>query len=243
MWKEITTRWIRLQRKAAVDTQAAPEVTESLSETDFFAREASGGWSAKVGGQPDQTEQAKIAALVLAAWQTFFISFRDDEREIEFQHYQAAGLVVNDRLKQFGIEKGLDEQTVRLMLVLLKQFIEDRFLDVDERINLLMATNQQLRARLDGTELTKCYQEDELNSCQKLVRKAMGHHRVQPHQSDALQPTSAELRLLLQALVSEEKHRALFDSTPRTPLDALTTSVVEKLAEENAPVDKRRLNS
>ena len=214
MWKQITTRWIRLQRKSAAAAQQAPEETESPFDTESIAKETVGGSSAE---SASQTEPTEIATLVLAAWQAFFISFRDDEREMEFQHYLAAGLVVNDRLKQGGLEKGLDQQTVRLMLVLLKQFIEDRFLDIDERINDLMATCQQLRARLDSSELTKCYQDDELKSCERLVRQTLSHHRVQPDPPVGVMPTSAELKVLLAALTRPENLDAS-DHTPRTPL-------------------------
>ena len=211
MSEQLSTRWIRLQR---VVDRAAQRVNEDAI-VPFGGDEVANQATA-----PPVVTQAvpTTEALVLALWQTFFANFREDERAFELPHYQAAGLMVTDRLEQFGAEKGLDSQTVHLILALLRQFSDARFRDIDERVNDLVTTCQQLRAQLDVSELSKCYQEDELNSCQRLVRQAMKHLNLSPTNPDDISRPSAELRVVLAALGREGTSRTTVNPPPQTPL-------------------------
>jgi Ankyrin repeats (3 copies)/Ankyrin repeat len=211
MSEQLTTRWIRLQRDAVRAAQQMSDDAVTPFGADDVAAQAS-------TSAPDAQASSTTEALVFGVWQAFFANFREDERAFELPHYQAAGLMVTDRIEQFGVEKGLDAQTVHLMLVLLRQFSDARFRDIDERINDLVTTCQQLRAQLDVSELSKCYQEDELNSCQRLVRQAMKHLNLPSTTSDDISRPSAELRLVLAALGREGTTRTTATPPAQTPL-------------------------
>jgi hypothetical protein len=209
MADQLTTRWIRLKRAAA---QAIEQV--GLETVTPFSDGKENAKPKKDDKQLDVANESTLSALVYGAWQAFFNNFREDEQTFELPHYQAAAIVVTDRLAQLGETHGLDAHTVHLMLELLRQFNDARFRDVDERISDLMASCQQLRAQLDVSELSKCYQEDELNSCQRLVRSELKRLGIESDNSEEIYRPSHELRILLSALGREATTRTSATQTP-----------------------------
>lgn len=187
---QLTTRWIRLQREAA---RAAKEADDAVVPFD----------QARQPPPPIQVpldeDDFGIERLVLHAWRSFFDRFRVDEAEFERPHYVAAGQVVEDRLARLGPNARPDLITCRMIIDLLGQFEEARFRDFNDRVGELMESSQQLKASLDVAELSKCYQEDELLSCQRMVLKELGRRGiVVKGPADQVEPSpSAQLRALL----------------------------------------------
>lgn len=187
---QLTTRWIRLQREAA---RAAKEADDAVVP---FAQLTPAPPTVQV---PMDEDDFGIERLVLHAWRAFFNRFRTDEAEFEKPHYLAAGQVVEDRLAQLGPNARPDLITCRMIIDLLVQFEEARFRDFNDRVSELIESNQQLKANLDVAELSKCYQEDELQSCQRMVTKELQRRAiVVTGPSDQVEASpSAQLRALL----------------------------------------------
>jgi len=186
---QLTTRWIRLQREA---TRAAKEADDAVVP---FAQERQPPPQIQV---PLDEDDFGIERLVLHAWRSFFTRFRVDEAEFERPHYVAAGQAVEDRLARLGDNARPDIITCRMIIDLLGQFEEARFRDFNDRVGELMESSQQLKANLDVAELSKCYQEDELLSCQRMVLKELGRRGiVVKGPADQVEPSpSAQLRAL-----------------------------------------------
>lgn len=187
---QLTTRWIRLRREAA---RAAKEADEAVVP---FARLTPAPPAVQV---PLDEDDFGIERLVLHAWRAFFNRFRADEAEFERPHYAAAGQVVEERLARLGANARPDLITCRMIIDLLVQFEEARFRDFNDRVGELIESNQQLKASLDVAELSKCYQEDELQSCQRMVMKELQRRGlVVKGPADQVEPSpSAQLRALL----------------------------------------------
>ncbi len=226
MAQQLTTRWIRLQREAAQAAQQTEHDAVVPFSNDAQEKTKSNN-NSKNASAIDNT----VAEHVYSAWKDFFENFRDDEKEFERPHYLAAAIVVTDRLSQLGEKHGLDQQTLRLMTKLLCQFYNARFRDFDERISELMSNCQQLRAQLDVSELSKCYQEDELNSCQHLIRKELDRLGIKVPSSDEVSRPSQELRNLLAALGRDATTRTIHNPQlsipPSSPSPNLPESTLD----------------
>ena len=189
---QLTTRWIRLQREAARAVQAADDGQAAIEP---FAQD-----SPPPPVQPPMDEDDfGLERLVLSSWQAFFDRFRPDEAEFERPHYLAAGQMVEDRLARLGHNVRPDLITCRMVIDLLRQFEEARFRDFSDRVAELIDTCQQLKAQLDVAELSKCYQEDELLACQRMVTSELARRGISVKgPAEQVEPSpSAQFRALL----------------------------------------------
>lgn len=186
---QLTTRWIRLQREAA---RAAKDADSAIVP---FAT------SAPPPPQPPPLEEDDfgLERLVLTSWRAFFERFRSDEAAFERPHYLMAGQVVEDRLTRLGPNARPDLITCRMIIDLLRQFEEARFRDFNDRVSELIESSQQLKASLDVAELSKCYQEDELLACQRLLQAELKRRNLSvAGPAEQVDPSpSAQLRALL----------------------------------------------
>ncbi len=221
---QLTTRWIRLQREAARAVQAADGAHAPVVP---FADQP----APSVQPPPIDEDDFGLERLVLNSWQAFFERFRPDEAEFERPHYLAAGQVVEDRLTRLGHNARPDLITCRMVIDLLRQFEEARFRDFNDRVGELMDTCQQLKAQLDVAELSKCYQEDELLSCQRMVTKELARRGITVSgPAEQVEPSpSAQFRALLadlgaQATATVTKTVATPAPTPALPTPIAATS-------------------
>lgn len=188
-----TTRWIRLHREAvktvsAVEGASVPVIPFSkLSPTD--ARSST------------SEDDFGLERMVLDSWRGFFERFRPDETEFERPHYLAASQAIESRLARLGKNARPDLITCRMVIELLDQFEKARFRDFSERIEELIDTCQQLKAQLDVAELSKCYQEDELLVCQRMVAKELAQRDI--HVSGPAEQVEPSPSALLKALLVE----------------------------------------
>lgn len=210
---QLTTRWIRLQREAA---RAAKEADEAVVP---FAPMSQPPPRPEV---PLDEDDFGIERLVLDSWRAFFARFRTDEAEFELPHYLAAGQVVEDRLARLGPDARPDLITCRMIIDLLRQFEEARFRDFNDRVGELMESSQQLKASLDVAELSKCYQEDELLSCQRMVLKELTRRGIEVKgPADQVEPSpSAQMRALLADIGAQETSHVNRPAvvTPKSPV-------------------------
>ncbi|MBA3700409.1 MAG: ankyrin repeat domain-containing protein [Planctomycetes bacterium] len=216
---QLTTRWIRLQREAA---RAAKEADDAVVP---FAQASQPPPELQV---PFDEDDFGIERLVLDSWRAFFARFRADEAEFELPHYLTAGQVVEERLARLGTDARPDLITCRMILDLLRQFEEARFRDFNDRVSELVESSQQLKANLDVAELSKCYQEDELQSCQRMVQKELTRRGiVVKGPAELVDPSpSAQVRALLASIGAQET-----TLVTRTPAVAVPLPVVEAAAE------------
>ncbi len=173
---QLTTRWIRLQREAARAVKAADSSQAAIVP---FADDQPA--PAVPAPAPVDEDDFGLERLVLGSWRAFFERFRPDEAEFERPHYLAAGQIVEERLTRLGPSARPDLITCRMVIDLLRQFEEARFRDFSDRVGELIDTCQQLKAQLDVAELSKCYQEDELLACQRLVTSELARRGIDVH--------------------------------------------------------------
>ncbi len=232
--KAITTRWQRLKLGAgalsngmgaadatAGGTPAAGAATgeqQDKQEVTPFAGEPTTGHH--VNHLPRQLRSG-LGDLVHASWKAFFARFRDDEKEFELPNYLEAGAAVRAQLDQLGADRPPDYATCRVMLELLMQFEESRRRDFNDRLDELMASCQQLRAQLDVSELSKCYQEDELVTCLRVLKQEFERRRLPPPPGPDGLPARAQdlLRHLLAQLkeAAAEREATAAPSAPPSP--------------------------
>jgi hypothetical protein len=235
---QLTTRWIRLQREA---TRAAKEADAAVVP---FAQLNELPPPVQV---PMEEDDFGIERLVLASWHAFFTRFRTDEADFERPHYIAAGQVVEERLAKLGPNARPDIITCRMIIDLLRQFEEARFRDFNERVSELIESSQQLKASLDVAELSKCYQEDELLSCQRMVLKELARRDiVVKGPADQVEPSpSVQLRALLADTgavgTSVVNKSAVMAPTPAAPVADSALEVIDVHARDS--LDWTKLHS
>ena len=217
-----TTRWIRLHREAVrtasdVEGTSAPvmpfskpsptDVRSSTNEDDFG-----------------------LERMVLDSWRGFFERFRPDETDFERPHYLAASQAIESRLARLGKNARPDLITCRMVIDLLDQFEKARFRDFNERINELIDTCQQLKAQLDVAELSKCYQEDELQACQRMVAKELAHRDIRVSgPAELVEPSpSALLKALLLEVGVQSTAMLRKDEIRSSPSVVLSTKTTEQ---------------
>ncbi len=223
--KAITTRWQRLKLgagslsagvTAAGATPAGSAAAGDHHEVTPFAGEPVIGHQANQ--QPRQLRSG-LGDLVHGSWKAFFARFREDEREFELPNYLEAGAAVREQLDKLG-DRPPDYATCRVMLELLMQFEESRRRDFNDRLDELMTSCQQLRAQLDVSELSKCYQEDELVTCLRVLKQEFEKRKLPPPPGPDGLPARAQdlLRHLLTVL--RGAHPAGGAAATTTPLPA-----------------------
>lgn len=226
---QLTTRWIRLQREAA---RAAKEADEAVVP---FVQMSQPPPTPQV---PMEEDDFGIERLVLDSWRAFFARFRADEADFELPHYLAAGQVVEDRLARLGPDARPDLITCRMIIDLLRQFEEARFRDFNDRVGELMESSQQLKASLDVAELSKCYQEDELLSCQRMVLKELARRGIVVNgPADQVDPSpSAQMRALLADIGAQETTQVNRSAvaTPKPPTSATPSEAPAEVIDVHA---------
>lgn len=219
---QLTTRWIRLQREAA---RAAKDADNAI--VPFATNEPPPPLPL-----PVDEDDFGLERLVLTSWRAFFERFRSDETEFERPHYLQAGQVVEDRLTRLGPNARPDLITCRMIIDLLRQFEEARFRDFNDRVSELIESCQQLKASLDVAELSKCYQEDELLACQRLVQAELKRRNISvAGPAEQVDPSpSVQLRALLADIGAQATGTVSKASTPVvTPAVAAVATEAEAL--------------
>jgi hypothetical protein len=236
---QLTTRWIRLQREAA---RAAKEADDAVVP---FAQMSTPPPQPQV---PLDEDDFGIERLVQHSWRAFFERFRADEAEFERPHYLLAGQVVEERLARLGANARPDLITCRMIIDLLEQFEDARFRDFNDRVNELVESSQQLKANLDVAELSKCYQEDELLSCQRMVQKELKRRGIEVKgPADQVEPSpSAQLRALLADIGAQEtslvnKPAVVVASAPTAPVADPAAEIIDVHARDS--LDWTKLHS
>jgi hypothetical protein len=245
--KAITTRWQRLKLGAgtlsagvtsaeatatggpATGGPSTGSTADDHAEVTPFAGEAISGHQASQ--QPRQARSG-LGDLVHSSWKAFFSRFREDEREFELPNYLEAGATVREQLERLGPDRPPDYATCRVMLELLMQFEESRRRDFNDRLDELMASCQQLRAQLDVSELSKCYQEDELVTCLRVLKLEFDKRKLSlPPGPDGL---PARAQDLLRHLLAALKGATPASGTP-APTAALSAAALTASAQAAAP--------
>jgi ankyrin repeat protein len=213
-----TTRWIRLHREAV---RTATDVDGTNAPMVPFSNQSPAVTRLSIG-----EDDFGLERMVLDSWRGFFERFRPDETEFERPHYLAASQAIESRLARLGKNARPDLITCRMVVDLLDQFEKARFRDFNERIDELIDTCQQLKAQLDVAELSKCYQEDELQACQRMVAKELARREIHVSgPAEQVEPSpSAQLKALLLDIGAQTT--ATVRKSEILPADASALSVV-----------------
>jgi|GEM_PF-2214418 hypothetical protein len=240
--KAITTRWQRLKSGArsmtSVDVTVPGHPVVPLEETTPTT-----GARTQPGEGAPRTARSGLGDLVHASWNAFFARFRDDEREFELPNYLEASNGVREQLALLGPERTPDYATCRIMLDLLMRFEESRRRDFNDRLDELMASCQQLRAQLDVSELSKCYQEDELVNCLRILRQEFANRKLAlPPGPDGLPARAQDLLRHLLALLKGAAATVATSASPAVGDGAVGTpaaSAVDEHAGQSVDIHAR----
>jgi hypothetical protein len=114
-----------------------------------------------------------LAEAVLHAWAAFFARFRPDEQEFERHAFLEEAAAINAHLAE--LPPGTLPGTMKLfeMLATLDRYAERRFAEQNQRIDELMDLCEQMRQRLEASDLTRSHLEDEFGHCMAIVQSAL----------------------------------------------------------------------
>ncbi len=134
-------------------------------------------------GDPDSSTDAEVRLLsqaLVTAWDGFFARFRPDEQDFERVPYQEEAAQLSSTIQALRTNQGSPGASHALIIELLESFANRRFEEQNRRIDELMDLCEQMRQRLEMTELTKSHLEDEFSHCHAIVKTALERHRLGP---------------------------------------------------------------
>jgi hypothetical protein len=120
-----------------------------------------------------------VAAKLVEHWRGFFTRFRPDEQEFELVHYKEQAAEVERTLAE-GHGQPPDATTCIALLELLERFGEQRHQEQNARLNELMDVCDQLRMRLETSELERSHLQDEFGHCMAIAKTAIERHSLGP---------------------------------------------------------------
>ena len=129
-----------------------------------------------------------LAPMVGNTWASFFTRFRPDEHEFELLHYRDLAASITAELAKIGPGEQPDPQICMDMLRMLDQFGQTRFDEQNQRIDELMDLCEQMRSRLEASELARSHHEDELGHCTAIAQAALEEHDLGPPEGLAHPP-------------------------------------------------------
>ncbi|MBA3709396.1 MAG: hypothetical protein H0W83_11340 [Planctomycetes bacterium] len=118
-----------------------------------------------------------VAAKLVEHWRGFFNRFRPDEQEFELVNYREDAAAIEQTLAANRKEPP-DPATCVAMLDLLESFSERRHQEQNQRLNELMDVCDQLRIRLETSELERSHLQDEFGHCMAIAKAAMERHSL-----------------------------------------------------------------
>ncbi len=127
-----------------------------------------------------RTRYHDLAPLVGNTWASFFSRFRPDETDFELAHYREEAAAITAELAKIGPGEQPDPQVCVDMLKMLDHFGQTRFDEQNQRIDELMDLCEQMRSRLEASELARSHQEDELGHCTAIANAALEEHDLGP---------------------------------------------------------------
>lgn len=148
----------------------------------------------QAGTAPNPTPSAlpsaddQLAMHALHAWHAFFGRFRADEQDFERQSYLEEAGEINERLNALPAGAPPDAATCATILHALEGFAQRRFAEQNQRIDELMDLCEQMRTRLETSELERTHLDDEFGHCQAIVKAAMKRLDLKPPEGLAHAP-------------------------------------------------------
>jgi hypothetical protein len=117
--------------------------------------------------------EATLVTAVLLAWDGFYQRFREDERSFEQVNYLEETVELTPRLEAMRGGGRNDVATLVEALGVLEAFAHRRFFEQNRRIDELMDLCEQMRQRLEMSELNRSHLEDEIAHSQAVVKAAI----------------------------------------------------------------------
>jgi hypothetical protein len=114
-----------------------------------------------------------LAEAVVHAWAHFFVRFRPDEQEFERLAFLEEAAAINAHLATLPAGTQPEPEMLAGMLATLDRYAERRFAEQNQRIDELMDLCEQMRQRLEASDLTRSHLEDELSHCMAIVQSTL----------------------------------------------------------------------
>ena len=119
-----------------------------------------------------------VAGAVLAAWQNFFERFREDEQQFERLDYAEEQPRMLADLSASAQAAVAEAALLVEALGHLDRFAQRRFEEQNRRIDELVELCEQMRQRLESSELRRSHLEDECGHSLAIVTAAIAHHKL-----------------------------------------------------------------
>jgi hypothetical protein len=171
-------------------------------------------------GADASAHRRKVGEAVVAAWKAFFDRFRADEQEFEKLQYLEDASAIAQHLTALPAGTLPDDATLGVMLEQLDRFAVRRFDEQNRRIDELMDLCEQMRTRLEASDLTRSHLEDEASHCNAIVRAAM--ERLKLGEPEALTHAPRLHNLFSHVLSHFEPDQRRMDTTVFRRQQALT---------------------
>jgi len=123
-------------------------------------------------------DQRAVAVAVRAAWQAFFERFREDEQQFERLDYADDQPRMLEALSAAAQAPVADAALLAEALGHLDRFAQRRFEEQNRRIDELVELCEQMRQRLESSELRRSHLEDECGHSLAIVTAAIAHHQL-----------------------------------------------------------------
>jgi len=122
--------------------------------------------------------QRQVAVAVRAAWLAFFERFREDEQQFERLDYAEDQPRMLEALSAATEAPLVDSTLLAEALGHLDRFAQRRFEEQNRRIDELVELCEQMRQRLESSELRRSHLEDECGHSLAIVTAAIAHHKL-----------------------------------------------------------------
>jgi len=124
------------------------------------------------------SDQRAVAVAVRAAWQAFFERFREDEQQFERLDYAEDQPRMLEALSNAAQAPVADATLLAEALGHLDRFAQRRFEEQNRRIDELVELCEQMRQRLESSELRRSHLEDECGHSLAIITAAIAHHKL-----------------------------------------------------------------
>jgi hypothetical protein len=135
--------------------------------------------SASASSSASPPDERALTDAVILAWESFFQRFREDEQEFERLDYQTEAPAMLDELKAATTPEAQRAHAVEA-LRLLDDFAGRRFAEQNRRIDEMVDLCEQMRQRLESSELNRTHLQDECSHTLAIITAAMARHRLGP---------------------------------------------------------------
>ncbi len=150
--------------------QLASAVVAAATEQGYLGQDPTAALGELLSPNP---EERQLARLILDLWDSFFSSFREDERAHEAKRFLAEAEGINDAVERLAPGEDPDVPMLATLLELLLQFWDDRHAQISGRLDSLIEDLNQHQSELGSADMERAFRDDEVNRLRQIVLAAL----------------------------------------------------------------------